>query len=81
MKDIKNELQNIICTNESFGTESQLKKVQNFLRRNAEAGGGAQKQQYFKSEEAATLIAFARAETLFYINDIPENEFIGAGAE
>lgn len=43
MKNIKNELQNIICGDEPFGKASQLKKVQNFLRRNAGAGSGTQK--------------------------------------
>jgi len=81
IKDIKNELQNIIRADEPFGTESQLKKTQNFLRRNAETGAGAQKQQYLKSEEAAALTTFANAENLFYADDIPENECIGQGAE
>ncbi|MBS1737949.1 MAG: hypothetical protein JSS98_15300 [Bacteroidetes bacterium] len=80
MKSIKNELQNIICTDECTGKENQLKKIQHFLRRNAEAGANAQKQQ-LKSEETAALIAFAGSEGLFYPNDISEKEFIGAGAE
>lgn len=80
MKGIKNELQNIICTDEPFGAESQLKEIQNFLRRNAETGSGTQKKQCLKSEEAA-LIVFAQTKNLFYPNDIPEKNFIGAGAE
>jgi len=81
MKRIKNELQNIICSDEPFGAEGQFKKIQNFLRRNAETGAGTQKQQHLKSEEAASLIAFAHAEDLFYHNDISEKDFIAAGAE
>lgn len=81
MKNIKNELQNIICSDESSGTESQLKKIQSFLRRNAQTGTNAQKQQHLKSEETAALITFAHAQNLFYHNNIPEENFIGAGAE
>ena len=81
MKSIKNELQNIICTDECPGKENQLKKIQHFLRRNAKTGANAQKQQQLKSEETAAFIAFASSEGLFYPNDIPEKEFIGAGAE
>ncbi|MBL7704382.1 MAG: hypothetical protein JNM21_02430 [Taibaiella sp.] len=81
MKSIKHELQNIICTDEPAGTKSQLKKVQNFLRRYAETGSSAQKQQQLKSKEAAALIAFAHTESLFYPGDISEENFIGAGAE
>lgn len=58
MKNIKNELRNILYTNEPLGKEGRLKKVQNFLRRNAETGTGTQKQQHFKSEEASALITF-----------------------
>jgi hypothetical protein len=81
MKNIKHELQNIIYSIEPFGETGKLKKIQNFLRRNAETGAGVKKQEYLKSEEAAILIAFAKAEGLFYYNEILEKDFIGAGAE
>lgn len=81
MENIKNELRNIICTDEPFGKKSQLKKIQNFLRRNAETNPGIKKQQHFKSKEATALIAFAKTEDLFFINEIPEENFIAAGAE
>ena len=63
-ENIKDELQDIICTDEPFGKKSQIKTIHNFLRGNAQAGTGAQKQQYLKSEEAAALITFARQEGL-----------------
>lgn len=81
MKHIKHELQNIIYTDEPSGTKSQLKKVQNFLRRYAETGSGTQKQQQLKGEEAAAPVAFAHTESLFYPGDIFEENFIAAGAE
>lgn len=56
MEHVKNELQHIILGNESPGRESKLKKAQAFLRRNAQAGFYAEKQQFLKTEEAAYLI-------------------------
>lgn len=81
MNKIKHELQNIIYADEPIGKANQLRKIQNFLRRNAQTGSGAQKQEYFKSEEASTIIAFAKDEGLFYPNEISETDFIGSGAE
>lgn len=81
MKNKKNELQNIICTDEPFGKASPLKKIQNFLRRYAETSPVIKNQQLYKSEEATALIEFAKAEGLLYHNEISENDFIAAGAE
>lgn len=81
MNKIKNELQNIICSDEPFGEKSQLKKVQHFLRRNAQASSGIEKQQRLKSEETAALLTFAREEHLLYDAEIEERYFVGAGAE
>ncbi|MBS1736907.1 MAG: hypothetical protein JSS98_09950 [Bacteroidetes bacterium] len=81
MKNIKNELQNIICSDEPFGKASKLKKVQNFLRRNAKTSAGTQKKQFLKSEETVTLIDFAQGEDLFYQFEISEDDYITAGAE
>jgi hypothetical protein len=44
MRNIKDELQNIILGDEPVGASGQLKKIQVFLRRYAETGIGAQKQ-------------------------------------
>jgi hypothetical protein len=65
MKNIKDELQHIILGDEQVGGTSQLKKTQTFLRRHAETGSSAQKQERFKGEEAAELINFAHREKLF----------------
>lgn len=56
MKHIKDELQNIIIGNGQDGQTSQLKKVQNFLRGNANAGSKSEEQKYFKSQEESLLI-------------------------
>ena len=58
MGNIKDELQNIILGDGPVGAAGQLKKIQVFLRRNAETGVGTQKQQRVKSEEATELIGF-----------------------
>jgi hypothetical protein len=81
MKNIKNELQNIIFGDGSVGTTSQLKKVQSFLSANEKAGVRSKKQEYLKSEEAIYLIEFALNENLFYPEEIYEDKFISAGAE
>ena len=81
MKNIKDELQHIILGDEQAGRTSQLKKVQTFLRANAETGIAIEKKQYFKSEEAAALVVFAQEEKLFYDPAIKESYFISEGAE
>jgi hypothetical protein len=70
MNKIKDELQRILFGNGPDGQGSQLKKVQRFLNTNAEASIAAQKQQPFKSEEAAKLLVFAEKESLFYTPEI-----------
>lgn len=81
MKNIKDELRNIIVGDGSVSETSQLKKTQNFLRRYAQTGFRAKKQKYLKSEEEIRLIDFAIKENLIYSNEISEDEFISAGAE
>lgn len=81
MKTVKDELQNIILRDEQTGTDSQLKKAQNFLRGYAEASISAEKQQHLKDKEAAALIVFAIEENLFYDKSIPLSDFISEGAE
>jgi hypothetical protein len=81
MKNIKNELQNIIRGVESTGQTSKLKKTQSFLRANAGTSFSAKKQQWIKSEETTALIAFAEQENIFYGSAIFEELFVGEGAE
>jgi hypothetical protein len=81
MKNIKDELQHIILGNEPAGRASQLKKVQCFLRSNAAASFTTQKQQQFKSEETAAVLAFAKQEDFIYAPAILAIDFIGEGAE
>jgi len=81
VKNIKDELQNIIIGDGQTGNTSQLKKTQNFLRRNAQTGIRIENKKFIKSEEEVILIEFARRENLFYPFDIKESNFISAGAE
>lgn len=46
MKKIKDELQNIIIGNGQDGQSSQLKKIQDFLRRNENAGSKSEEQKH-----------------------------------
>lgn len=81
MKNIKDELQNIILGDEQTGPGSQLKKAQGFLRGYAETSISSKKQQRFKDQETAALIAFAIEENLFYNHPIHSENFISEGAE
>ncbi|WCT12505.1 hypothetical protein [Mucilaginibacter jinjuensis] len=81
MKTIKDELQDIILGDERIGSNSQLKKAQNFLRGYAETSISTEKQQHFKNEETTALITFATSESLFYSHLIAESDFISEGAE
>ena len=81
MKKIKDELQHIILGHEPTGQASQLKKIQRFLRSNAETSFATEKHKQLKSEETATLIAFAQQENMIYAPIIRESDFISEGAE
>lgn len=81
MKNVKDELQHIILGHEPTGQASQLKKVQCFLRSNAKTSFATEKQQRFKSEETAALVAFAEQEDIMYAPVIQESDFISEGAE
>ena len=81
MKNIKDELQNIIIGNGQDGYTSKLKKVQNFLRANVQTGAGSKEQKYLKGKEKSLLIDFANKEDLMFPFEIPEEFFISEGAE
>lgn len=81
MKYIRDELQNIIFGDGQTGHTSQLKKTQNFLRRNAEASGESENHKFFQRQEEINLKKFIQKENLFYPLDISDEDFISAGAE
>ncbi|WP_426668688.1 hypothetical protein ACPPVU_20950 [Mucilaginibacter sp. McL0603] len=81
MKNIKDELQHIILGHEPAGQASQLKKIQRFLRPDAETSFASEKQQRIKSEETAALLGFAEQENIIYTPAIWESDFISEGAE
>jgi len=81
MKNVKDELQNIVLGDEQIGPDSRLKKAQNFLRGYAEASLPIEKQQRFKDKETAALITFATEENLLYTTPILSKDFISEGAE
>lgn len=81
MRHIKNELQSIIIGNGQDGQNGQLKKVCNFLSRNAETSAKFKDQKHLKSEENSRLIEFALAENLFFSGIISQDLFLSEGAE
>ncbi|TJZ49416.1 hypothetical protein FAZ15_22220 [Sphingobacterium olei] len=80
MRYVKSELQIIIYGNGQIGDQSQLRKIQDFLRGYACSGQGSEKQERFKSEEEKLLLA-AEKSNFFYAQDIDESLFISEGAE
>jgi hypothetical protein len=58
MRDLKSKLQNIIYGNGQIGDQSQLRKIQNFLRGYACSGQRSEKQERFKSEEEKHSITY-----------------------
>lgn len=81
MKHLKYELQSIIIGDGQNGDRSQLKKVHNFLRGNAQTGPKPEKQKCLKSEEETLLIDFAQRENLIFSGEISEDLFVSEGAE
>jgi len=81
MKNIKDELQHIIFGDEPACNTSQLKKVQCFLRSNAETSVATKNQQQLKGEEAVALITFAGQKDIIYEPAIEKRDFISEGAE
>ena len=81
MKSFKDELQYIILGDEPAWATNQLKKTQSFLRGYAETSVVSEKQQLFKSKEAAAIIAYATKENLFYEQPINQDDFLSEGAE
>jgi hypothetical protein len=81
MKNIKDELQNIIIGNGQDGFSSQLKKIQDFLRGNANASSKPEEQKHLKSKEKSLLIDYALKENVLFSGNISEDLFISEGAE
>ncbi len=81
MNLIKYELQSIIIGNGQIGDTSELKKVHNFLRGNAQTSSKPEEQKRLKSEEESLLIDFATKENLIFLREISEDLFISEGAE
>lgn len=67
IKNIQDELQNIILRDGQAGDASELKKIQRFLRRHAETSVFSKEQQQFKSEETATVLTYVEENKLFFI--------------
>jgi hypothetical protein len=74
MKNIKDELQNIILGDEPTGQANKLKKIQCFLRSDAATSLAAKKHQHDKNKETAILLAFAERENLFYTSVILQSD-------
>jgi hypothetical protein len=81
MKNIKNELQNIITGNGQIGDGNLIKKVQNILRRNEESIKISSQKKFVKSEEEVFLKYIIETENLIYNEEISDSDYIAEGAE
>ena len=81
MKNIKNELQNIITGNGQIGDKNLIKTIQDVLRRNEESIQISSQNKLVKSEEEIVLKHIIEAEDLTYKEEISESDYISEGAE
>ena len=81
MNAIKDELQNIITGNGRSGENCLIKKTQIYLGGNEIPGFKNSQFKHLKSQEERQLIQFIEKNSLFYNENIDENNFIGEGAE
>lgn len=81
MKNIKNELQNIITGDGQDGNQKLVKTVQSILRTNAKSGKFSSYKKPLKSEEEIFLRQIIESENLYYNQDISEENYIAEGSE
>ncbi|WP_313600539.1 putative polyvalent protein kinase domain-containing protein [Epilithonimonas vandammei] len=81
MKNIKNELQNIITGNGQIGDKNHIKTIQDVLRRNEKSIQISSQNKLVKSEEEIFLKHIIEAEDLTYKEEISESNYISEGAE
>lgn len=81
MKNIKNELQNIITGNGQTGDKNLIKTVQNILRRNEKSIKISSQKKFIKSEEEVFLKHIIETENLLYKEEISDSDYIAEGAE
>ena len=81
MKNIKNELQNIITGNGQIGDKNLIKTIQDVLRRNEKSIQISSQTKLVKSEEEIFLKHIIEAEDLTYKEEISESNYISEGAE
>ena len=81
MKNIKNELQNIITGNGQIGDKNLIKTIQDVLRRNEKSIQISSQNKLVKSEEEIFLKNIIEAEDLTYKEEISESNYISEGAE
>ena len=81
MKNIKNELQNIITGNGQIGDKNLIKTIQDVLRRNEKSIQISSQNKLVKTEEEIVLKHIIEAEDLTYKEEISESNYISEGAE
>lgn len=81
MKNIKNELQDLVLGNESIGHSESVKKAQIFLRRYAQANTNTSKEKHFKNQEEEALSDFLEEKGWDYQRPISQKNYLTEGAE
>ncbi|MEM9888983.1 MAG: hypothetical protein AAF849_24045 [Bacteroidota bacterium] len=79
IKQVKNELQNLISGKSGASYDAIIQTVASHLRRGKRASPMAKEKHENKAQEAKGLIEFAKSNNLI-LEDIPEENFIASGA-
>ncbi len=80
LKQIKNELQNLISGKSGASYDAVIQTVASHLRRGKSTSPMAEEKHENKTQETKGLIAFAKSNNLI-LENIPEENFIASGAE
>ena len=80
IKQVKNELQNILSGKSSYSYDATIQTITSYLRRSKKASSLVEGKFKNKREETKSLINFATENNLFY-NNIKKENYLSEGAE
>lgn len=80
IKQVKNELQNILSGKSSYSYDATIQTITSYLRTSQKTGYSFARKFQNKQEETENLITFATENNLFY-NNIDKRNYISEGAE
>ena len=81
MKNLKNELQNLITGNGKESDGNLIKEIQVYLSGNEKSNHSTEEKKHLKSEEEKCLIKFIQKKNLWFSSEISIFQYLGEGAE